>query len=344
MATFDQLSAEQQAIIELVLKQGQTYEALGETLGMPTTRVRKLARAALVTLSPVSAAQVDEDWRGPIADYLLGQQSGSDSTSTRSHLRRSETARAWSRSLLDSLDQFYDAANLPTIPSGDGGAPPPPKPKFAREAKYPQKAQGAKEPGEATASAPDGDDAPGARLSPEARTIVMRRRIAGAAAVALVALLAILVWPVGVLTGGDDDKADAGKTRRPAPRVIGQLVLKPVEGAKGAGVAAIAQRGRQRQLIVQARVNPNRNREAYEVWLYNSDTDARSLGAQVTDRQGTYQGAGPLPRDFARFKFIELSREPVDENRKHSGNSVLRGRIADFVAPPPPAAKGQTQP
>jgi hypothetical protein len=168
MATFDQLSTEQRAIIELVLKQGQSYEELGETLGIPAARVRKLARNALVTLSPVSAAQVDEDWRGPIADYLLGQQSGSDSTSTRSHLRRSETARAWSRSLLDSLDQFYDAANLPTIPSGDG-APPPPKPKPPKKAKAPRE--------EDASDGSDDDDAP---LSPRARTIVMRRRIAGA--------------------------------------------------------------------------------------------------------------------------------------------------------------------
>ena len=339
MATFDQLSAEQRAIIELVLKQGQSYEELGEMLGMPTARVRRLARAALVTLSPVSAAEVDEDWRGPIADYLLGQQSGSDSTSTRSHLRRSETARAWSRSLLDSLDQFYDAANLPTIPSGDGGSAPAPKPKPAKR----QKAAPAEE--EAESPSPDGGDIPRKDLSPEARAIVLRRRIAGAAALALVVLIAILVWPVGVLTGDDDDKGGNAKAnRQPTPRVIGQLELKPVEGNKGVGVAAIAQRGKRRQLIVQARVTPNRNREAYEIWLYNSDTDARSLGAQVTDRQGTYQGAGPLPADFARFKFIDFSREAVDENRRHGGRSVLRGRIADFVAPPPPTAgNGQTQ-
>ena len=33
MATFDQLSAEQRAIIELVLKQGQSYDELGDMLG-----------------------------------------------------------------------------------------------------------------------------------------------------------------------------------------------------------------------------------------------------------------------------------------------------------------------
>jgi hypothetical protein len=183
--------------------------------------------------------------------------------------------------------------------------------------------------------------APG--LSAEAKQIVKRRRIAGAASFAVVALLMILLWPIGVLTGGnDDDNADARNDGRPQSRVIGQLVLKPVEGAQGAGVAAIAERGKERSLVVQARVVPNKNREAYEVWLYNSDRDAKSLGAQVTDRQGTYQGAAKLPRDFARYKFIDITRERVDENARHSGQSILRGRIADFAAPPPAQQQGTT--
>ncbi|MCA1656562.1 MAG: hypothetical protein LC713_02440, partial [Actinobacteria bacterium] len=119
MATFDQLSAKQRAIIELVLKRGQSYEQLGDMLDMPTARVKEHARSALLALAPLSADRVDEDWRGEIADYLLGQQSGKEATATRAHLRRSEAARAWSHSLLDSLEQFYDAATVPTIPSGD---------------------------------------------------------------------------------------------------------------------------------------------------------------------------------------------------------------------------------
>lgn len=324
MATFDQLSAEQRAIIELVLKRGQSYGQLGDTLGMPTERVKELARSALLTLSPVSAAQVEEDWRGQIADYLLGQQSGPESAVTRGHLRRSEAGRAWSRSLLDSLDQLYDPATVPTIPAGNGS----PQSPTGKEKAAPERAS----------SLDDG----AAALSPEARAIVRRRRIAGAAALAVVALVAILLWPIGVLTGDDDDKSGARADQRAAPRVIGQLVLKPVKGAEGAAVAAIAQRGKRRTLIVQARVKPNKTGQAYEVWLYNSDSDARSLGAQVTDRQGTYQGAAELPRDFARFKFIDVSREKVDDASGHSGRSVLRGRIADFAAPPP--VTQQTQP
>src|SRR3954449_12517998 len=103
MATFDKLSAEQRAIIELVLQRGKSYAELSDLLAMPETRVRELARDALVSLSPISARGVEEDWRGQLADYVLGQQTGPESTATRGHLRRSEAARTWARSLLDSL-------------------------------------------------------------------------------------------------------------------------------------------------------------------------------------------------------------------------------------------------
>ena len=43
--------------------------------------------------------------------------------------------------------------------------------------------------------------------------------------------------------------------------------------------------------------------------------DAKSVGAQVTDAQGNYQGAGPLPDDFSQYRFIDVSREPVDQVR-----------------------------
>ncbi len=133
MATFDQLSAEQRAIIELVLKQGQSYDELGDMLGLPTSRVRSMAREALQRLSPVSAAAVDDGWRGQLADYLLNQQEGPEATATRGHLRRSEAARGWARSIVDSLEQFYENGNAPVIPEpeaggdGDEGAPSPPE-------------------------------------------------------------------------------------------------------------------------------------------------------------------------------------------------------------------------
>lgn len=335
MATFEQLSAEQRAIIELVLKQGKTYKGLGEMLGMPTARVKELARESLVTLAPVSAASVDEEWRGQIADYLLQQQSGPESTATRGHLRRSEGARAWSRSVLDTLEHFYDPANIPTIPDGDGSAKPRSRPSWRSELreKLPAKEAPAK-PGDGAEAAAEDKGAERKALSPAAREIVRRRRIAAGGGIALLLLLALLFWPIGLVTGGDDgDDDSAKKPRRPRAQVVGQLVLQPVEGAKGTGVAVIAARGKQRQMIVQARLPATPNGQAYEVWLYNDDRNVRSLGAQVTDREGMFQGAGPLPSDVAKYKFIDISREKVDRDARHSGVSVLRGRIDQFQRP-----------
>ena len=125
MATFDQLSAEQRAIIELVLKQGQSYDQLGEMLGMPTSRVRELARDALVRLSPVSAAAVDDDWRGQLGDYLLNQQSGPESTAT-----QGPPAPLRGRPRLGPLGARLARAvlrrdgNIPQIPEGEAAPSP----------------------------------------------------------------------------------------------------------------------------------------------------------------------------------------------------------------------------
>lgn len=333
MATFDQLSAEQRAIIELVLKQGQSYDQLGEMLGMPTSRVRELARDALVRLSPVSAAAVDDDWRGQLGDYLLNQQSGPESTATKGHLRHSESARGWARSVLDSLEQFYGDGTIPQIPEGE--AAPEPRRRRERKPKEPKEPRKKREPREPRAKR---------ELSPAAAAAVRRRRIIGIGTVAAILLFGVLAWPGKVLLFKDDD--DSGGSRNAAaatPRIVGQLVLRPQgnQGRNTAGIAVIAERGNQRQLIVQAQLPANKDREAYEVWLYNSPRDARSLGAQVTDQQGAFQGAGPLPANFERYRFIDVSREKVDQERGHSGTSVLRGRIDQIQAPPQNAGTGQ---
>jgi hypothetical protein len=117
--------------------------------------------------------------------------------------------------------------------------------------------------------------------------------------------------------------------------VVGQLLLEPVEGAsdQNQGIAVVAQRGDDKSLIVQARLQKTGKEQAYEVWLYNSDRDAVSLGAQVTDENGNYQGAGRLPAALEKYKFIDVSLERLDRNTAHSGNSVLRGEVANLQSP-----------
>jgi Anti-sigma-K factor rskA, C-terminal/Sigma-70, region 4 len=330
MATFDQLSAEQRAIVELVLQQGKTYPELAEMLGMPESRVRELARDALVELAPVSVRGVETDWRGQLADYVLGQQSGPEATATKGHLRRSEAARSWARSLLDSLEQLYANGSVPAIPEGERG-----------RAKRPPAQPSAAPAGPAGLSAaPSG--ARGLASDP-----IMRRRLLAAAAAAVVILLAVLVWPIGLLTGDDDKSSSASSDNQSSTQGGNQNQAAATKGP--AGIAIVVDQGGKKQLLVQAaRLAPSGQNEGYYVWLYNSPSDARSLGGQVTDQQGNYQAIGPFPADYAKYKYIDVTRQPVGKNPnvKHSGQSVLRGpmpklRDAQGTAKKP-AALGQT--
>ncbi len=311
MASYDQLSAQQRAIVDLILKRGQSYEQLAEKLGMPKERVRELAVEALTSLAPVSAAEVDSGWRPQIADYLLGQQAAPEAAATRGQLRRSEAARAWSRSVLDSLEHLYPKGDLPSIPSGESAAEPEPRaPKAAKAPKAPRERKPA---------------APRAPLSPEAAAVVRKRRLIAAVAGGVLLLFVLLIWPVGLLTGGDD--SDGGESASNRTELVGQVLLRPTQkGSKDAGIAVVTSRGDRLELSLQARVTPTKRNQAYEVWLYNSAEDARSLGAQVTDNQGTFAGRANLPENYKDYRFIDISRETVDSNAAHSGTSVLRAR------------------
>ncbi|MDP8944093.1 MAG: RNA polymerase sigma factor SigJ, partial [Actinomycetota bacterium] len=61
MATLDRLRPDQRAILELLLRQGQSYEAIAGLLGMDASRVRELAAAALVELARATARRLDPE-------------------------------------------------------------------------------------------------------------------------------------------------------------------------------------------------------------------------------------------------------------------------------------------
>jgi Sigma-70, region 4 len=308
MATFDQLSPEQRAIVELVLRQGKTYDELADMLNLPEPRVRALARDALVELAPVSVRGVEEDWRGQLADYVLGQQSGPEATATKGHLRRSEAARSWARSLLDSLEQFYANGSVPAIPEGERGR------RAAAAPREPRTRDG------------------GGPLAAAGDPVMRRRLLAGAGAL-LIVLLIVLVWPVGLLTGDDNGGSSGSASSNQTSQGTGAQ-NQATSGAP-AGIAIVVQRNGKKQLLVQAaNLAPSGQSEGYYVWLYNSPTDAKSLGGQVTDRQGNYQALGGFPADYQKYRYIDISRQRIgqDPNVKHSGDSVLRGPMPKLRA------------
>ena len=335
MATFDQLDPEQRAIIELVLGSGRSYDTLADMLDSTPSRVRELAREALSELSPTTARRVDPEWQAQLADYVLGQQSGPESTATQSHLKRSEAARVWAYSLIDSLDHLYANGTQPVVPSaGDGAAAPPRRErerKRERERVRPvreEKAERARE------REPLRKPAAAEPMSDEARTVVRRRRIIGGA-IGLAVLAGIIVGIVALASGGGGSSKKKSSSKANAPvKVLGSIILNPQNGAKARGVAVIAQRGAQRQLIVQAALPASAQGEAYVVWLFNSPQDAISVGAQVADKQGRFQGAGPLPNNYQRYKSINVTKQKISANAtNYGGTLMLQGALANLVTP-----------
>jgi len=293
MATFDQLSDEQRAIVELVVQQGKSYEELSKMLGIPEPRVRERARDALVELAPLSARGVEEDWRGQLADYVLGQQDGPEATATRGHLRRSAAARSWTRSLLDSLEQLYPNGDLPAIPDPDRNA--------------------RRTPAEPRATA----GGLGGGIDP-----VRRRQLLAAVGALAVILLIVLVWPVGVLTGGGDDKNSGAKAKNASTPI----------NTKRQGAAVIARQNGKLKILVQATgLTASTQTSAYQVWLYDSASKRKSLGATATDTSGNLQVVGNLPADYQSWQYIDVTSVRITGTGKnrtaHTGPSVLRGAL-----------------
>ncbi len=99
-------------------------------LGMPDARVRELAREALASLAPPAPPRVDAELARPGRRLPARPADAAPRpTATRGHLRRSEAARAWARSLLDSLSHLYPNGDLPAIPDPDDAAPSRPRPR-----------------------------------------------------------------------------------------------------------------------------------------------------------------------------------------------------------------------
>jgi hypothetical protein len=202
---------------------------------------------------------------------------------------------------------------------------------------------------------------PAGALSPEAQAALRRRRMIGAAAgLAVLAAIVVAVLAIAGVFSSDDKKTSSsastpttttpsGGTQTTAGQpiqVLGQIAMQPIGNTRAQGIAYVVQQGQDKFLVVQAQVPPLPNNQkvaAYEVWLYNSNGDARSLGAQYTNAQGVLQGRAPLPADYTKFKAVDISRELfADKNAGHGNSSVLRGAFSTLRPVPQQPQQGGT--
>src|SRR5690242_20597350 len=90
------LPADQQAVLDLVLRRGRSYAGIARALRLDIDAVRTRARDAVTNLSAPAPA-VPDDRRAQITDWLLGQADPAVADATRAYLVATPSARAWAR-------------------------------------------------------------------------------------------------------------------------------------------------------------------------------------------------------------------------------------------------------
>jgi hypothetical protein len=310
MARFDDLPADQKAVLQLVLRQGRTYGEIAGLLKISTEAVRDRALTALDAIGPGGRDEfptVDDDLQDDIGDYLLGQQSASARATTREQLEGSQPARDWARAIATELRSAGVAGedSLPEIPS---------------------------DPAEVN----EAFDALHARRA--ARADQDRSSRLGGILI-IVAVLLVVVGGVLVLTGvigGSDDKSkDTASTPTQTSTVATtasveqQINLTPPNGGKKPlGVANLVSQDGQRALAVVGQDLPASGH--YVLWVRNG-SKSKFLGffPVVTGsgaNKGRLQGLVAAPSDLASYTEMLVTREP-SSTPKQPSTIILKGTI-----------------
>jgi hypothetical protein len=132
--------------------------------------------------------------------------------------------------------------------------------------------------------------------------------------------VAAVVALILALSGGgeDDEPAPANEPVAPSAQAGERAKLAPVAGGAGEGSARLTAN----TLELSVTGLPDPGRDGYVVWLYNSLSEARPLNSPQP--QKAFELEAKLPQGAERYRFVDVSLEPADDNRNHSGQSVLR--------------------
>jgi hypothetical protein len=333
MSDLDALPPDQRAALQLLLKQGQSYEQLGELLAIDADSVRRRAHAALDTLGADAGARLSAEERAQVADYLLGQQTVSQRERARELLSDSGDAREWAQGLASTLGPLAPDA-LPDVPSA---APPAPEREPAGFDRPPARVPlrdrlPTRERAPRRERRPAGfERAPGGPAAPSSR-------LGGALLLGGVAIL-VAVLLIAILGGGDDDGRDgstlstrpATQTGTNANRPVAQINLfAPGGGTRTVGLAQVYRQGNRTTIVVAGQgLSPG----AYALWLYTSRADSRLLGfvPERVGRDGRFATQGQLPANAQAFRRLVVTRENVTRNTRRPparpGTIVLQGDL-----------------
>jgi hypothetical protein len=319
MATLDSLNEKQRAVLQLLLRQGKSYDEIAALLHSDAAALRRRAHDAVDALGP-AGADLPEDSRHEIADYLIGQQTASQRAATREYLEASAPGRAWARSVATALAPLATTTKLPEVPA---------------------------EPAE-VAEAFDALDARTARQE-EVQRAAKRGNWLISAGLGLVLAL-VIIGVVFAVSGGSDNKGSGnavattpattstGTTTTPDPngnpQILAQGDLKPDAGSNSpangqVAIVRFATSNRYRLALSAKKIPPSSSSgSAYGVWLYTSKNNALFLGFpdKVVGADGKLDTVADLDPNTPNYKQVLLTSERSNAP-KTPGAVVLRARL-----------------
>ncbi|MEA2192435.1 MAG: hypothetical protein QOI73_2556 [Solirubrobacteraceae bacterium] len=317
MATIEDLTGPQRAVLQLLLTRGKSYDEIATMLKLDAGAVQSRAHGAVAALGP-GKPDIGADRRNEIADYLLGQQTASRRAATREYLEDSGDGRSWARSVAGALRPLA-GDSLPDIPA---------------------------EPAEVD-RAFEALDARTARQQDVRRSSDLGTKILFGAAGLVVAVVLIVV--LGVFGGDDGDKAKTATitrtgetTPKETPQAIAQGVLAPTstssEATAESAIVRYASTNQFKLLIVAKKLPAAPQGQAYGIWLYTSPSDALFVGfpKSAVSAAGDLSVVADLSPDTRNYREVLITRENREKPTR-PGRIVLRGRLQ--VATPP---AGQT--
>lgn len=366
MSSIDNLPPDQRAVLSLVLRQGKSYDDVAGLLRIDRERVRGRALAALTELGPVELSHLPREVRLEVGDYLLGQQTQTESEATQALLRDNDDAREWAHDVSGQIAEL-SSKPLPAV-VGNGAAPadealadepaaaaedelaaPPPALDDASDrpaARRVTPADTAREAFDREASDDGGrlGAAPGAPSGAGALRPRSSRR-GGAllliAAGVIVAALIIIVLQGGSHGSSTDNATVSGTathqtstavsgTASASPKIDAQINFSPPSGSSShaIAVAQIISQGSLRAFALQAEGLAPTSGYAYGVWLYNSQSDAQFLGFinQQVTSNGRASAIAPLPKTASSFHEMVITKETA-ARPSQPGQIVLVGQL-----------------
>ena len=331
------LSADQEAMLQLMLERGQSYGDLAGLLGLSEEEVRSRARAALTELGGA-----DPDRSVGLTDWLLGQADPIGRADAVRHLKEDPDDHALATRLRSELAGIAPGAQLPKLPAEPRAG------RFLRRGA----AVAAAEPAPASGPSPVPAAAGGGRgVSLPSPTSLSQRQIRTIAIIAFAALIVLAV----VLARAFGDDSGGGETSATTTNAatggggqeIERVPLQATAGgdAEGDAVFGIVNRN-QAYLDLRIRnLEPAPEGKAYVVWLLFAPDAGHPLSPIQVTPDGTYENRIPiesfLTRLAANTQFVDVSLAPAKELGQrirqaaekgnpvieYTGESVLRGRV-----------------